>query len=184
MNQINKTIKLTYRRHDFENIYFKDGQGNIFWSKPVKQYFIIALVFMIVALTSLVYAIFTNQLWGFTVFFFFLFAVAFFTYAKQATIIFRWKKQVIRYLNNLAKIQNHELTLTNEAIALIQDDKETIDKWSNFTKVTFDNESITLYGFDIYLFPKQSMSITDYEYLKQFISGKIQDGLQQIPATI
>ena len=177
MTESNKIIKLIFRSQDFEDIYFKDRQGDIFWSTPVKQNFVIALVFISAALISLAYSLYTNQFWGIPIFLLFLFAIAFFIYAKQVSVILKWKKQVIKYLSDLAKIKKHEITLTNEALTIIQDNEVIITKWSTFTKVTLNNESISLSGNDNYFFPAISMSVNDYEYLKQFISDKVQDGL-------
>ena len=177
MNESDKTIRLIFRRQDFEDIYFKDGNGDIFWNRSVKQDFVFALVFICLALISLAYSLFTNQFWGFPIVFLFLFAIAFFIYAKKAAVILKWKKQVVTYLDDLAKIKKYEITLTNETLTTIQDNEVIIVKWANFTKAILNNESISLLGNDTYFFPKKSMGIHDYEYLKQFISDKVQNGL-------
>ena len=177
MTESNKKIKLIFRRQDFEDIYFKNGQGDIFWGKPVMQYFVIVLVFASIVVISLAYSLFTDLLWGIPIVFLFLLIISLFQYMRQVSPIIKWKKQVVNYLDDLVKIKNQEIILTNEALTTIQDDQVTITKWISFTKATLDNESITLVGNDNYLFPKKSMSINDYKYLEEFISGKVQNGL-------
>ena len=104
-------------------------------------------------------------------------AISSVTYASHASPIIKWKKQVIKYLNDLAKIKNHEIALTNETLTMIQDDEETIIKWVAFTKAILNDESITLFGIDTFFFPKKSMDKSDYKYLKGFISDKLKNEL-------
>ena len=177
MIESKKNIQLIFRRQDFEDIYFKKNYGNIFFGETVKQYFVILLVFVSVFMISLTYSLFTNLLWGFPIFFLMLSAISIFTYASRALPIITWKKQVVKYLNDLAKIKNYEIALTNEALIMIQDDEETIIKWVTFTKAVLNDESITLFGTNTYFFPKKSMDTSDYKYLKGFISDKLKNEL-------
>lgn len=170
-------IQLIFRRQDFEDIYFKKNKGNIFLGESVKQYFVILLVFVTVFMISLTYSLFMNELWGFPIFFLMLSAISSITYASHASPIIKWKKQVIKYLNDLAKIKNHEIALTNETLTMIQDGEETIIKWVAFTKAILNDESITLFGIDTFFSPKKSMDISDYKYLKGFISDKLKNEL-------
>jgi hypothetical protein len=166
----NNTIELIFRKQDFEDIYFKDRQGNIFFSNAVKQYFIIASVFAGLFLFSLAYSFFTNHNWGIPIFFFFIFISSLLNYLWHVSPIIKWKKNVAEYLNMQAEFKSHTLTLTNEALTITQDDKVTILKWTSFTKAILKNESITLVGSENCLFPKRSMHLNDYQYLKEFIS--------------
>ena len=172
-----KKIALTFRRNDFEEIYFKNNQGDIFWGKTVKQYFIIFFLFLCVFLISVSYSLYTNLLWGIPVLFFFLGIISYLTYNAYASPVIKWKKQVIGYLDDLSKIKNHELHLTDGALTLIQDDETIITKWTSFRKATLNDTSIILTGNDTYLFPKKSMMPGDYEYLKDFIAAIVQNGL-------
>jgi c-di-AMP phosphodiesterase-like protein len=172
----NNKIVLVFRKQDFEDIYFKDRQENIFFSNAVKQHFIIASVFAGLFLFSLVYSFFTNHNWGIPIVFFFIFIFSLLNYLRHAFPIIKWKKNVVKYLSMQAEVKSHALTLTNEALTITQDDKVTIIKWTSFTKAILENESITLVGSENCLFPKKSMHLKDYQYLKEFVSGKIQNG--------
>ena len=177
MTESKKDIQLIFRRQDFEAIYFQDSQGNIFWSKAVKQYFIILLVFATALIISFTYSFITNLLWGLPIFFIILFAIALINYATNVSPIVKWKKQVFKYLDDLGKIKSHQISLTSEALTMIQDDEVTITKWVTFTKAILNDKSITLSGNDTYFFPKKFMDINDYEYLYEFISDKIKNRL-------
>lgn len=166
-------IELKYQRKDFENIYYKNRQANIFWSTPVKEYFIIFSVFSILFLLSFTYSFFTNLLWGLSIFLMFLLTLSFFSYRTKASPILKWKKQVVKYLDRLDKISHHEITLTKSTLILTQDDEVIITKWIRFTKVIFNDESIQLSGSDEYLFPKNSMTQSQFIYLKDFILDRI-----------
>lgn len=172
-----KNISLTFRREDFEEIYFKNNQGDIFWGKPTKQNFIITLLCIAIFIISLSYSLYTNLLWGIPIIFFFLAIISYVSYNIHASPIIKWKKQVKNYLDALAKIKKYELLLTNEALTLIQDDETFITKWATFTKATLTDESITLNGSDTYFFPKKSMNSGDFKYLKELISHILQNGL-------
>ncbi len=177
MTDQNKTIRLVFRREDFEDIYFKEDNGNIFWGKSVKQYFIAVLIFISTTLISLAYSLYKNEFWGSSIAFIFMFIIAFFLYARQAAVILKWKKQVVAYLDQLSKAKKHEIILSNEAFTFVQDDEAFIAKWVTFTKAILASESISLIGSDTYLLPKKSMHLNDYEFLKQFISDKVQNGI-------
>ena len=170
-------ISLKFRREDFEEFYFKNNQGDIFWSKPVKQHFVLVLVFASIFFISLSYSLYTETFWGLPIFSLVVLIISYFTYKKHASPIITWKKQVIKYLDDLSKIKKYELFLTNEALTITQDEEVIITKWAAFTKGTFTEDSIVLAGSDNYVFPKKSMSLSDYKYIKEFISDKLQNGL-------
>jgi hypothetical protein len=174
VNAENK-IELIFRRQDFEDIYFKNGKGDIFWSKNIKEYFIIFLVFASVFFVSLAYSLFMNLLWGLTLFLLLTFLLSLFTYAGHIFPTIKWKKQITKYLNSLTKIKKHEITLSAEAFIMTQDDEVTINRWLTFTKVILNDESIMLFGNDMYLFPKKSMDELSYKYLADFISDKLKN---------
>lgn len=177
MTDTETTIKLKYQRVDFENIYFKNYQGNIFFSSAIKQQFVILLVFVSLFLISLIYFLYTTLLWGLPIFFLCLLALSFSSYWRNASPIINWKKQVIMFLDGLDKISHNEITLTKSTLMVIQDDEVIITKWIVFTKVIFNEESIRLIGNDEYLFPKKSMAISEYAYLKNFITDRIKNEL-------
>ncbi len=176
MKDSETNIQLKFCRKDFEEIYFKNQHGNIFWSGQVKQHFVNLIAVASILSASMVYSLSTNNLWPITVFFLFVFIASLVSYLRRALPILKWKRQVIVYLNNLDKIKSHSLTLTGAALTLIQDDTVTIIRWVRFTKVIFNEGSISLSGEDECLFPMNSMEKEEYKYLQDFILDRLKNG--------
>lgn len=168
-------IELTFRREDFEEIYFVNHEGNIFLSKTVKERFIILLVFICLFIISGTYSFFTNTLFGIPILSFFLLVIAGFSYRYYALPILKWKKNIDTYLKNLSQINNHAINLTPNSISVIQDGEEVIVKWVVITSAKITEKFITIAGTEIFFFPKKSMKDTDYQFLKNMVVEKIKN---------
>lgn len=177
MNDPGKKIELTFRREDFEEIYFKDRQESIYLNETIKPHFISLFILLILLISSLYYYYHTNELPVVPIILSCIFLIQLIVYIIRARVILKWKNQVTSYINSLAKINKHSIFLSEESLTIIQDNETIISKWIVFTKATINDESILLFGNDNYVFPKKSMGIRDYEYLKNFISSKFQNGL-------
>lgn len=125
---------------------------------------------------SLLYSLFNDVLWGLPIFFTVLVIIASLNYAGRALSIIKWKRQVFTFLDRLDKIKKHELYLSNDTLTEIEDEETTIIKWSTFKKAILNDESISLFGDNFYLFPKKSMEVNEYTYLTKFISEKLENG--------
>lgn len=177
MKNAEKIINLTFRRRDFEDIYFKNSQGNIFLDTGIKKSFLIFLVFIIISCVLLVYSISTDKYIFLTVISFLCLLITGFMYCRQAIYIWNWKQKINSFLNELSHIKIHKITLTAYTISLEQDDEKTIEKWSAITKITMSEDYISLKGTQDYLFPKKSMSEIEFNYLADFASEKIKAGV-------
>ena len=177
MNEPGKHIELTFRRQDFEELYFVNKQESIFLNKAIKPTFITFLVFLGIFLISLCYSILKNEFIVIPVIFSVLSLIYFFVYLKLSIPIIKWKKQVINFIDALAKIKKHTISLSEESLNMNQDSETIISRWVSFSKATINDEAIMLFGNDNYVFPKKSMNLRDYEYLKTFISSRFQNGL-------
>lgn len=174
MPDILRKIPLTFRRQDFEEIYFKNNQQSIFKSAELKHDFIIMMLFGSLGIVSLLYFLITDKYWRFPAFLLFMFVVSLIFYIIKARPVLKWKKQVVSYLNGLEKIKHHEIIITNEALTCIQDEVTTIVKWENFSKAVLNDQSITLSGVESFFFPKKAMTANDFTFLKEHIASKIQ----------
>jgi c-di-AMP phosphodiesterase-like protein len=170
-----ESINLKFNRDDFKDIYFKDNRGNLFFGQTVKGHFIALLVFATALVLAIIFSELTDQLWGASIVLFFIFFIALFDYLWRMSSILKWKRQVNAYLERLSKYKLHKIYLTFDSISLIQDDEETIIKWSAFTKATMSDEFISLISTDVFLFPKKSMADEEYQYLRHFISDKFKN---------
>jgi hypothetical protein len=177
MNETSKQIELTFRREDFEELYFTNKQESIFFNKDIKPTFITLIVFLAAFVISLFYFLMKNELIAIPIIFSILSLASLFIYIKKAIPIIKWKEQVIAFIEALAKIKKHTISLSEESLTIIQDSQTTISKWITFSKATINDESVMLFGNDNYVFPKKSMNLRDYEHLKAFISSRFQNGL-------
>ncbi|HEY6978323.1 MAG TPA: hypothetical protein VH396_18625 [Chitinophagaceae bacterium] len=176
MTQPKATIKLKFNRQDFEEVYFKNGQGNIFWGQDVRGHFAILLVFAGALVYSVIHSLLTNHLWAVPTIIFFIFLAFAYRYQRQISPILKWKKKVTENLNKLSKFKSHQIILTAESISLLLDEKETTTNWTAFTKAQINEDCISLISTDTLLFPKKSMTEKAYEYLTYFILDKFKTG--------
>ena len=169
-------IELTFNRQHFEDIYFKNKQGYIFLSPECKERFIILLAFSIVLIASIIYYLFTDTYLGLAILLFFCFTLAAADYRLRAVRILRWKKDVNKLLNKLSLGKKQQVILTDKSITVIEDNEETILTWASFTKALINDSYIELFSkSDFFLYPKKSMTESDYELLKDMIHSKIKN---------
>lgn len=166
-------LELTFRRKDFEEIYFINKQENIFLSETIKQRFIIFFVFTLAFLISMSYSIYTNNLFGISAFTFILSAMSGVQYLHIASKILKWKRSISNHLKDLSKIKHFEIHLTATSISLLQDNAEVIVKWDSISKAKITENYIMLFAVEHYLYPKKAMEKKDYEYLKSVVIERI-----------
>lgn len=96
-----------------------------------------------------------------------------FIYFQSILSIKKWEKSIDIYLDSIEKYSLNKIILSENAFSLIQDNEETIEKWSNFNSVTLSDESIILTSNQNYLIPSKSMSKEDLVLAKSIISNKV-----------
>ena len=165
-------IQLRFNRKDFEEIYFRDHQGDYIRSPTTKTAFITLIITGVAFLSIFAYS-FNDDSIALTFFFGFIFSFAIFNYVKDFVTLYKWKSQIFDYLDREEKYQNCKILLTENSFTLFQDDKETIEKWTNFTKVHSTVEFISLEGKENFLIPQKSMTTSDFQKLKDIISEKV-----------
>lgn len=167
-----RVIPLKYNRTDFEEIYFKDNQGSLFFSPTTKN----KTIFTIITGGILAVLHFGNlisseniELYYFLNFVFFIsilyFLIAFIT-------VVRWKKVITKYLKSLDSSSFFQLELTDMFLIINIDHQEDYIQWKEFNKVESKNDYIFLQsGIQNYLFPKKSMSEEDYIFFKESLKN-------------
>jgi hypothetical protein len=176
MTQPKATIKLKFNRQDFEEVYFKNGERNIFWGKNVRGHFAILLVFASALIYSVIHSLLTNHLWAVPTVLFFIFLASAYRYQRQVSPVLKWKKDINEHLDKLSKFNSHQIILTPDSISIMYDEKETTTRWTAFTKAQMNNDFISLISTDTLFFPKKSMTEKAYEYLTYFILDKFKNG--------
>ncbi len=172
-----KIIELNFNRKDFEDIYFKNKQADIFFSPQVKKSFILFLFISFLLISSVAYSLITNENAWLIIVLFLSLSLAFYNYFIRASPIYKWRKSVIEYLNKNSQINHHRLILTKNALIISQDQIETITKWTVFTKAIIDENHVSLVGTDNFLFPKSSMPAEDFEILSEIVRSRFKNGV-------
>jgi len=171
------TIELKFRRKDFEEIYFKGDYSSILKSPSVKTPLITATTTLVVFTGWLVYSLVTDRGSWFLLFLATIFLIALIIYIQRASRIQKWRNEVKHYLDSLAVIKSFSLTLSNDALTLIQDERETICKWTSFTTASIESDHLSLNGPEKYVFPKKSMKSEEFSNFVEIVRSKIKNGL-------
>jgi hypothetical protein len=171
-----KVIELKYSRKDFEEIYFRNGSEKTFFNKQLmlerNTFLLIGAIFI----ADLIYLLSTSENFVFLIVIGILFSYSFFNWYKKALPGIKWKREVKNYLNDLDKIKHNKIILTNNAFALVQDQKETIEKWTEFKRVELEENFISLISNSTtYLIPKKSMTSEEFLFFKTMIVSKIKN---------
>ncbi|QCX01341.1 YcxB family protein [Aggregatimonas sangjinii] len=84
----------------------------------------------------------------------------------------KWRRQIKEYLDSQEKYESHKIVVTDEYFSIIQDNEETIEKWSNFKRVKIFDSHIWLLGTENFIIPAKSMSPLEFNNLKRLVSTK------------
>lgn len=174
----NKIIDLKYRRTDFEEIYYRNGGDKTFLNNHLKKqrntFIIVGIAFVV----TLLYILSIRENYGFLVFIGVLVCFAFFDWYQKALPGIKWKREVKNYLDGLDKIGLNQISLTSSAFTLVQDKKETIEKWTEFKRAEIEESFISLLSnTTTYLIPKKSMTPDEFEFLRKIFAEKIKNEL-------
>jgi len=88
-------------------------------------------------------------------------------------ILRKWRGGVKKYLDREEKYTKHKIILSDESLSVVQDNTETIEKWTNFDSAKISNTHILLEGKTNILIPSKCMSEKRYEEVNNIISKKI-----------
>ena len=177
MEVADKTIELNFNRNYFEEIYFKDGQASLFFSSAVKLSFIYFLSALVLFISSIIYSFATNKGAWLIVVLLVSLLLSFTNFYLKSSAIAKLRRAVSEYLDRVSKIKQHKLILTSSTLSMIEDGAETIVKWSAFSKLVIDQNHLSLWGNENFVFPKKSMSADDYNALTEIARCKIKNGL-------
>lgn len=169
-----KIISLNFNRKDFEEIYFRNNQGNFILSPMLKRNFKIFITSLLILAGTIIYSWLTNKNAWFIVIFIIITIITFISYCAKVVQLKKWRNSVMEFIMTNEVFKQNKLILTENTLSLVQDDKEVISKWSAFTNAEITDNYLTLTGNIQYFFPKKSMLPNDYVYL----IGKIKSHLK------
>jgi hypothetical protein len=166
-------IGITYRREDFEEIFFKDRAGDYFRSESVRGSFSAMAILGITLFMTLIYATFYSVypliVWLLAL----MFVTHLVNYVRAARKLYRWKKEVKDYLDSTERYRQYSIILSAESFTIRRDDEDVIEKWENFKSAYLSDAYIRLYGQENFFIPSKSMSSDEYQVLREAISEKI-----------
>jgi c-di-AMP phosphodiesterase-like protein len=165
-------IELTFRRRDFEEVYYVNGQGSYTKDKNIKGAFHALLICAGILMLSIIYSLLVNNYDLFSIVMV-ITVIFLIVYINRALAIRKWRKQIKNYLNDQERYECHRLFLSDNSISINQDDKETILKWNNFNSATIRDSHIWLLGKENLLLPAKSMKKEEYVFLKTLVSEKL-----------
>ncbi|WP_196888741.1 hypothetical protein [Aureivirga sp. CE67] len=168
----NIEIQLNYNRKDFENIYFKNNQGNYFKSMTTKTLFHSALFFFILLVLSVFFSFYKNS-FEIAMISSLLFFVVLLFYFSACFKLFKWKKLIHDFLDQIETYKEFRIELGSNSFIFIQGENEFMENWTNFKIIKILDDYFELEGSQIYVIPKKSMSNQDCEVMKNILKEKM-----------
>ncbi|WP_157485923.1 hypothetical protein [Flavobacterium soli] len=166
-------IDLTFRRADFEELYFRNGNENLFFSPTAKTQTHIFIFLGLLFLFFLVHFRITNESQENMLFVCILWILSAIILGGKIYTVLKWRKSIKTFLDKTSKYKINKLIVSEVSISIIQDDKEHIEKWSEFKKADINDELIILCSTVNYMFPKKSMTNQEYELIKEIVRDRI-----------
>jgi len=168
-------INLNFNKADFEEVYFKNRENNMLFSKLIKKQFMLSLIFGTLSLASLIYFTMSNKSWGIFTITTVIFVLVLNQLIKKMAPELKWERSIRDFLDEQAKFISRKLTLSENTLTLKRDTNITIMRWKDFKKVVIDDKAISLYGDETFVFPKKSMNWHDFDLLRNEILLRIKN---------
>jgi len=162
-------IDLKFNPEDFKEIYYRDLQGNYFRGPTTQRAFITLLI--LIALEIIVLSFFSEIVMLKSVVTIAL-IICLGNYMYVAYILWKWKKQIRRFLKREGAYSKHRLILTEKAFCLVQDELEHIEKWQNLKSADITPTFLKISGKQEYLIPMKSIGYDQYELLRKIVAEK------------
>lgn len=164
-----RIISLKFNQKDFEEIYFRDNQGSLFFSHKTKSLTITAIALVVVL--SILYFLNLISIDNFGIYYFLIFILLLCILRLIVGILktLKWKKGITHYFKSMAVYKVFELQLTDYFLHVKLDSDESYTRWNEFENIQINDQYVALQGKDNFLFPRKSMSTDDYVYLKDSV---------------
>jgi len=171
-----KIIEIKYNRTDFEEIYYSNGGDKTFLNPQLRKerntFFVVCAIFVL----TLIYNLFIHEKYSFLTLMGALLCFTFYDWYKKALLWINYKKEIKLYLDNLDKIRENKIILSKNAFSLVQDKKETVEKWTEFKKVEIEENFISLTSnTTTYLIPQKSMTPDEFQFLGTMLAERIKN---------
>ena len=101
-------INLNFNKADFEEVYFKNRENNMLFSKLIKKQFMLSLIFGILSLASLIYSTMSNKSWGIFTITTVIFVLVLNQLIKKMAPELKWERSIRDFLDEQAKFISGE----------------------------------------------------------------------------
>lgn len=174
----NKIIELKYSRTDFEEIYFSNGNDKTYLNSQLRKERNTFLVLCSIFILTLIYNLYINENYGLLTLTGAFLCYTFYDWYKKASLWIKYKMEIKLYLDNLDKIGENKIILSKNAFSLVQDKKETIEKWTEFKRAEMEENFISLTSnTTTYLIPQKSMTPEEFEFFRTILAERIKNEL-------
>ncbi|MFT6982215.1 MAG: hypothetical protein ACJAUD_000982 [Crocinitomicaceae bacterium] len=164
-------INIKFDRKAFEAMYFNNYEDSYLLGPKTKIRFIAALVI------SILMPIITISGYNSYPMVMLLSWVAFFLiWVDYLMMIYKtgkWKKGILKKLDEQSQVKSMKIQLTEESITLIEDGNKKSEQWSNFNDCQMSAVFILLNGETNYFFPSSCMLPEDYKIVSRFVKSKM-----------
>lgn len=167
-------IKLNKDIEDLRAIYYRDNNQKYFFGPNTKKQSIYLTIAIIAFPFFAVYALNLNDSWFFILGSVFL-SLLIYDYWKVAKPIIEWKKSVESFLKKAEKTKDLRLKYNEDFFVHIQDNEQLKQNWEVVDKAIINNRFIWLFSDTNILLPKNSMSESEYNTLKDVISSNVKN---------
>jgi len=165
----NRIISLKFDKKDFEEIYFRDNRASLFFS-PTTKGKTITIIFSALILCFVYFDDWVGV--GNVGICFILSFILFFTSLNlilNILNIVKYKKETTDYLKSMIVYKVFELQLGDDFLYVKLDEDESFTSWDVFKNIQINNQFVALEGKTNFLFPRKSMNLDDYNYLKDSV---------------
>ena len=168
-------IQLIFNIDHFREIYYQNGQGNIFKNSLTRNAIAIPIILMVITAVFYLFSFRIPEIsWLVGLGFIVIFSTG--VYAIIAIIKYKkWKSQIETFLKDIGQHEIYKISITENAIELILGSTTTIDKWEIIKSARIEKNYIFLYKQEgpLFLFASKSMKDEEFEKLKEFVIRKV-----------
>ena len=173
MDNLPLIINLQFNRKNFEELYFKNKEGNFFFGPRTKRYMISTIIIAVCLIFSKSNT--TSVIDHSVLFYILIFAEVFFviSWIWEILKILKWKKSIKNYLDNIATHKNFKLIADDNTFTIALDNDITKEQWNQLKACQVKPDYISIKSNYYYLLPKKSMTAEEYEQLKKVLAEKV-----------
>jgi hypothetical protein len=164
-----REIKLEFRRKDFEEAYFRNGNEKVLLNSSVKPAFYWSLLCFLLWFAVLIHNLLYVNEWQVFIFLGVITAFSMYHTYSIAYPFIKWKRDVTAYLDGVQKCREHSITISPTTFSYIQDGTTYIEKWTQIKKAEVSDLFISFEISSNYLFPRKSLNEGDYNALKAMV---------------